>query len=1003
MINGIVSHYKILNKIGSGGMGDIYKAEDIKLKRTVALKFLPVSFSRDEEAKRRLMHEAQSASALDHSNICTIYEIGETVDGQLFISMGYYKGETLKERITRGALGIDEVLSIILQVCEGLAKAHSSGIIHRDIKPANIFITADGVVKILDFGLAKSMGQTQLTKIGSAVGTISYMSPEQARGAIVDRRTDIWSLGVVLYEMLTGELPFKGDYEQAVIYSILNEEPVKLSHINAKVYPKLEDVVLKSLEKDKEERYQHMDDMLADLRKERKNLEYERAGYVKKTSASSVISLSSKDNESIQKNAEIKKYPLKIIIPAAIIILIVAVLFIPNPFKSNEMQNAGITSAGNSLAVMYFQNIPDPTDRNHTGDMLTSLLITSLSRVKGLDVISRERLLEIEKDMGQTDIKEVPPSLAIKIAKAAHVTTMLTGNILQMQPKLAVTTNLINVQTGRVIGSEQLTNFTESQIFNLVDSLSYLIRGNLEAGTPSLAETKSIADVTTSSPEAYRAYVEGLDLEGKIYHKEAAAAFERAVTLDTNFAMAYARLYWTQNILGETQAAQRSLHKAVELSDKTTEKERLEILALNYLLQNNVKKLIEVNSQRIRLYPHEITPYVQLGWTYNRFLLDSQKGVDIFNEGVKVNPDSKGLWNQLAYSLAYNNQKQDALKAVNHYIELAPAEPNPYDTEGDIYSWFMNYDSSYAAYQFAASLRSDFTAYKLGYYALLRQNYDDADKYFRMSGYSISLDITSGSTSTIPFPLIEIEKGQIKHAENKLTEILKSKLSSGEREYALLEMIHLYYETAEYPEMLRYAKEYSSELHKENPSDKTYGRDYVAWALVKNGKYREAHNLVDNIERDIDETIAMNRAETDYLSALVPLEEGKLSTALRKFRQFEQILPPNHEPNIFYAICLFKNGKTTDAVKELQHLLFWQGANDIYIMGKIPGEIAYWPIQSVKAHYWLGVAYQEQGKNAKAIAEYRKFLDIWKDADFNSPEIKDAKAQITKLNRIARN
>jgi serine/threonine protein kinase/Flp pilus assembly protein TadD len=1003
MIDRIVSHYKILNKIGSGGMGDIYKAEDIKLKRTVALKFLPVSFSRDEEAKLRLMHEAQSASALDHSNICTIYEIGETDDGQLFISMGYYRGETLKERIARGALGIDETLSIILQVCEGLAKAHSSGIIHRDIKPANIFITADGVVKILDFGLAKSMGQTQLTKMGAAVGTVNYMSPEQATGGMVDRRTDIWSLGVVLYEMLTGQLPFKGDYEQAVIYSILNEEPVKLSGFNDKVYPKLQDIVLKALEKDKEDRYQHMDDMLADLRKERKNLEYARAGYVKKSTASADISPSIKDNGPLLKKAEKKKYPLRIIVAAAIIILIAAVFFILIPFKSNEIQNTTAASVGNSLAVMYFQNIPDPTDKNHTGDMLTSLLITSLSQVKGLDVISRERLLEIEKDMGQTDLKEVQPSMAIKIAKAACVTTMLTGNILQTQPKFAVTTNLINVQTGRVIGSQQLTNFTESQIFNLVDSLSYLIRGDLEAGTPSASETRSVADVTTSSPEAYRAYLEGLDLEGKLYHKEANAAFERAVALDPNFAIAYARLYWTQNILGETEAARESLHKAVELSHKTTEKERLEILALNYDLQNNFKKVIEVNNQRIRLYPHEINPYVYLGWTYDRILLNPQKGADIFNEGVKVNPDSKNLWNQLSYSLAYNNQKQDALRAVNHYIELAPAEPNPYDTKGDIYSWFMDYDSSYASYKYAASLRSDFAAYKLGYYELVRQNYSDADKYFGMSGYSISLGITSGSKSSVPFPLIEIEKGQIKHAENKLSEILKSQLSSGEREYALLEMIHLYYETAEYDEMLRYAMVYSSGLHKQNPMDKTYGRDYVAWALVKNGKYQEANNLVGGIERDIDDTNIMSRAEIYYLSALVSMEEGKISTALQYFIKFEQILPPNHEPNIFYAICLYKNGKTVGAVRELRHLLYWQGADDIYLIGKIPGEIAYWPVQSVRSRYWLGAAYQEQGENVKAISEYKKFLDTWKDADFNSPEIKDAKARIAKLRGVVQN
>ena len=1002
MIGNKILHYHIIKELGRGGMGVVYLAEDTKLKRQVAIKFLPHNISVNEEERKRFEIEAQAAAALSHPNIATIHAIEEQGD-DIFIIMEYIDGKELKSFVETGhapSLQIEDIINYAIQIAKGLDAAHKKGIIHRDIKSSNIMITNDGKVKIMDFGLAKIRGGLKLTKIGTTVGTIAYMSPEQAKGEETDHRTDIWSFGVVLYEMFTGQFPFSRDYDQATIYSILNEEPVKLSHFNDKVTGELERIVLKALEKDKEERYQHIDEMLADLRKQWKNLEYAKAGYVKKTTVSTLVSQSIKDSETLQVKAK-KKYSLKKIIPAAIFILIAAVFFILNPFKS--IQNTGITSAGNSLAVMYFQNIPDPTDKNHTGDMLTSLLITSLSQIKGLDVISRERLLEIEKDMGQTDMKEVPPSLAIKIAKEARVTTMLTGSILQMQPKLAVTANLISVQTGRVIGSQQLTNFTENQIFNLVDSLSYLLRGNLEAGTQSPSETKPVADVTTSSPEAYRAYVEGLNLEAKLYHKEASAAFERAVTLDTNFAMAYARLYWSQYILGETEASQRSLHKAVELADKTTEKEHLAILALNYGLQNNIKKVIEVNNQRIKLYPHEIGPYVSLGWTYNRFLLDPQKGVEIFREGVKVNPDAKNLWNQLSYSLAYNNMKQDALKAVNHYIELAPAEPNPYDTKGDIYSWFMDYDSSYAAYQYATSLRSDYATYKLGYYALLRQNYGDADKYFRMSGYSISLDITSGSKSSVPFPLIEIEKGQIKHAENLLSEILKSKLSSGEREYALLEIIHLFYETADYDEMIKYANEYSSEIHKTTPLDKTYGRDYVAWALIKNGKYQEVHNIIDNIENNIIKYITMNQAETYYLSALVSLEEGNLSIALQKFRRFEQILPPNHEPNIFYAICLLKMGQTKEAVNELQKLVYWQGTNDIYLMGKIPGEIPYWPIQSVKAHFWLGAAYQKQGKHLKAISEYEKFLDIWKDADFNSPEIKVAKARLAKLEGKVKN
>ncbi len=266
MIGQTISHYKILEKLGEGGMGVVYKAEDTKLKRTVALKFLPPDITRDKDAKTRFIHEAQAASALQHNNICTIHEIDETKEAQLFISMDCYDGETLEEKIERGPLSIEEALDVVSQVAEGLSKAHESGMIHRDIKPANIMMTKDGVAKILDFGLAKLAGQTKVTKTGTTVGTVAYMSPEHARGEAVDCRTDIWSLGVILYEMLSGQLPFKGDYEQALIYLILHEDPEPLIPFRSDIPDTLRQVVGKALEKDRSNRYQNVQALLEDLR-----------------------------------------------------------------------------------------------------------------------------------------------------------------------------------------------------------------------------------------------------------------------------------------------------------------------------------------------------------------------------------------------------------------------------------------------------------------------------------------------------------------------------------------------------------------------------------------------------------------------------------------------------------------------------------------------------------------------------------------------------------------
>jgi formylglycine-generating enzyme required for sulfatase activity/tRNA A-37 threonylcarbamoyl transferase component Bud32 len=265
MIGKTISHYKILEKLGEGGMGVVYKAEDTKLKRTVALKFLPPDLTRDNQAKTRFIQEAQAASALDHSNICTIHEIDETDEGQVFIVMSCYEGETLKKKIEDRFFEMEELVGIVTQVAHGLAKAHEQGIIHRDIKPANIMITKDGVAKILDFGLAKLTGQSRITKTAATMGTVAYMSPEQSKGEDVDQRTDIWSFGVMLYEMITGKLPFKGEYEQAVVYSILHEEPEPLRKLRSDIPVELEEIVGKSMQKDVRNRYQRIDDIIKTL------------------------------------------------------------------------------------------------------------------------------------------------------------------------------------------------------------------------------------------------------------------------------------------------------------------------------------------------------------------------------------------------------------------------------------------------------------------------------------------------------------------------------------------------------------------------------------------------------------------------------------------------------------------------------------------------------------------------------------------------------------------
>jgi len=371
MIDQTISHYKILAKLGEGGMGVVYKAEDTKLKRIVALKFLPSSIMASEAEKARFVHEAQAAAALNHPNICTIYEIDE-VDGQQFIAMEFVEGQSLKAKIEAGPLKLDETLNIAMQVAEGLQAAHEKKITHRDIKPANIMITHKGQAKIMDFGLAKLAGRTVVTKEGTTLGTVAYMSPEQARGEAVDHRTDIWAFGVVLYEMITGQHPFKGVYEQAVVYSILNEEPEPLIPPGAGrtgVPMELERLVNKALAKKINLRYQNVEDLLVDLRALQLR---------PKPSAVSQPPIKAKVPE--------RKQPwLYGGVAGLVILLVAAALF----FWPKKQPQETLTS----IAVLPFTDISPQKDQEYFCDGMTEEILTKLSKLRELKVIARTSVM----------------------------------------------------------------------------------------------------------------------------------------------------------------------------------------------------------------------------------------------------------------------------------------------------------------------------------------------------------------------------------------------------------------------------------------------------------------------------------------------------------------------------------------------------------------------------------------------------------------------------------
>ncbi len=535
MIGKTISHYKILGQVGKGGMGVVYKAEDMNLKRTVALKFLSSTSLLDNEAKKRFIHEAQSASALDHPNICTIYEIGESDDGQLFISMALYEGETLKEKIEKGNIETDEVINITRQICAGLEKAHQNNIIHRDIKPANIFVTSEGIVKILDFGIAKVKGHTRLTLMGATAGTLEYMSPEQARGEEIDYRTDIWSAGVIMYEMLTGKLPFRGEYDQALIYSILNQAP----DLN-KIPKGLISFIKKTITKSQKDRYQNVGEMIAEL-----DLLKESKGTHTRPVQLFPRSLQNKTGT-------------KIIITAITAVLVgIALYFSINLLPENKTD----VPHKKTIVVMPFENLGSPED-DYFAEGIRQEISNKLSSLSSLGVISKNSADKIAKSNKSS--KEIGKELGVDYILEGTIRWAKNKNKesrIRIIPQLVSVSDDINIWSDAFDRNiDDIFNVQNEIAQNVVEKLGIKIElGQSVTGPP-----------PTKNLDAYDYYLKAL----KFHYgpstganiKTSVKLYEQAIKLDSNFAAAHAQVsiaymglfkwYWDRDSINLTKASQ---------------------------------------------------------------------------------------------------------------------------------------------------------------------------------------------------------------------------------------------------------------------------------------------------------------------------------------------------------------------------------------------------------------------------------------------------------------
>ena len=712
MIGQTISHYTILEKLGEGGMGMVYKAEDTKLKRIVALKFLPKEWEAHEPERARFMQEAQAASALNHPNICAIHALGEHEEHQ-FIDMEYVEGRTLRTLLEEKELLLHKAIDMALQICEGLHAAHKKGIVHRDIKPDNIMVTDEGPVKIMDFGLAKLRGTSKLTKKHSTLGTIAYMSPEQARGEEVDQRSDIFSLGAVLYEMITGRRPFKGEHEAAMMYSLMNETPEPLARYKSNIPDGLQRVVEKALSKEQKERYQHVDEMMADLRR------------VQNTISGGMASKANKSKK------------LWIVVAAVVFLAAVGLyLFYP--------KSAPITPTRKSIAVLPFKNLSDSKEDEYFSDGLTEDIITQLSKISGIDkVIARTSVMRYK----QTD-KSIRD-----IGKELDVTTILEGSVRRAGNQVRVVAQLIDVKNEGHLWADTYDK-EMTQVFAIQSDVAQQIAAALEAKmTP--AVKKSIEKKQTENTEAYQLYLKGRfywnkrtlpDLQKSIEY------FNQALAKDHDYALAYAGLASSYVILPAFGLLiEEYYQKAEEAATKALEFDSTLAEAHTVLAQIKENHYDWTTAERIYRRAIELNPGYATARQWYSGLLNTlgrfDEALAEAGRAVELDPLSLIINYNLSRTLLYMRQYQQAVDQCNKGIELDPNFPWSYSVRGNIAEALGKYDEAIKDYQKARLLSHSSDPNTIGdigaVYARTGRR-DDAEKALRAldaytrQGYSVS-------------------------------------------------------------------------------------------------------------------------------------------------------------------------------------------------------------------------------------------------------------------------